>query len=188
MSFGSLVAIEVAIRAGKQLDSLVLAAPTLGGMAPDPVAQERNMQLRRVFEQEGAGTHMTKLWMRSPPDIFRGIESKPTLWANLCEIINRHSWCELGHKAMGVIADHPHRGSVLASIHAHTMVLVGEEDMPTFKRNAHTILCAIPLCSRAYIEGCGHLPLIEDPNASAKLLSAHFLVTSQASTSSADGE
>lgn len=168
LSFGTLLAIEAAVRLDFTARSLVLAAPTFVGGPQDADAQTRNLELKRCYDARGPGPWLAELWMLSPPPIFDGARRRPELFQALCDVVLRHRWTELGNGAIQSLAE----GSQVASIgrvRAKTLLLVGEDDMACFKRTAEIIRRTLR-CRRTYMPDAGHLPLLEQPEAAAVAL------------------
>ena len=174
LSFGGMVALQVVAQRPAAFASLALGAPALGGGAQDRHAQARNLELMRLYRERGAGPWLGELWMRWPPDIFKGAARHPELWRELAGAVGRHAWAELADSAMQGLTNHPQPQRALRAIRAATLVLIGDEDMDAFKRSAELIRRAVPGCRRLYLPGAGHLCLLEAPDAAAKLLEEHF--------------
>src|SRR6266508_579584 len=104
---------------------------------------------------------MTELWMRWPPDIFKGAARHPDLWKTLRAVVDRHRWEELSDQRMRPLVTHPQPPDDLCRVRAATLIVVGEDDMPSFKRCAELMRRAIPAAERVYAPGAGHLSLLE---------------------------
>jgi len=180
LSFGGMVALAMAIARPRGFSSLVLASPALAGGPEEDSAQARNIELERLYRARGPGAWMTERWMTSPPDIFRGAAAHSELWARLRATVERHSWSELRDMEMQGLARDPQRPQDLERIEARTLVLVGEDDMPAFKRIAELVRRSIPGCERVRVAGAGHLCLLETPEEAAPLIRRH-LESAQAS-------
>ena len=164
LSFGGTVGLQVAIQDPEAVCTLVLGSASLGGGPEDPHTRTRSRELARLYEERGPGPWMTDLWMRSPPDIFRGAASQPALWIELRAIVERHSWGELADQRMRGLAGHPQAERDLRRVRARTLVVVGEDDMEAIKRCGELIRRSIPGARRVYAP-CGHLSLLEWPDA-----------------------
>jgi 3-oxoadipate enol-lactonase len=163
LSFGSMIALQLAIDHPALVRNLVLAAPTIAGRPAEPGTGSRYRELYQLYSVFGAGEHLTDTWMKSPPDIFLGTERHPDVRAHLREIINQHRWEELRTNSMHALTAHPHREQDLAGIQAHTLVLTGTEDMPTFHENAVILRRTVARCETRQVPDTGHLCLLEAP-------------------------
>lgn len=174
LSFGSLIALQVAIEFPTAFASLTLGAPTLGGGPQDPLARVRYRELLQLYWQRGPGPHMTELWMRWPPDIFKGAADKPALWQQLQALVDAHSWVELKDTVMRGFSAYVQTPEALGQIRAATLVLVGEEEMPPFKHNAELIRRDVPASEIVYLPGAGHLCMLEAPILSGERIATHL--------------
>jgi len=174
LSFGGMVALQLAIESSRPLASLILGSPALGGGPQDPHAQTRHVELIRLYRERGSGPWLRELWMQWPPDIFKGVAADPRLWKRLCGIVDDHGWLELENLQMGNLVSYPQRAAQLRQISAATLVLVGEHDMLAFKRSAELIRRAIPRCKRIYVPAVGHLCLLEATTLLHSVIRSHF--------------
>ncbi|MFD9375879.1 alpha/beta fold hydrolase [Streptomyces sp. NPDC059999] len=177
LSFGSTVALEMALAYPGEVDRLVVGAPTPAGGPPDPAARKRYIEMLMLRRMRGAEAAelLADLWMAAPPDIFRGTEAHPVLRAELRSVVARHSWAELDSGAMAGLSAHVHSGEDLARITACTFALTGSADMPVFHDNAALLSRVVPRCRIHVVSGAGHLPFLEQPWAVAPLLLEHLL-------------
>jgi pimeloyl-ACP methyl ester carboxylesterase len=174
LSFGSCVALELAASQPHLIGRLAVAAPTIAGTAAAPGAARREIQLQMLYRMTGPGPQLTRLWMTSPPDIFRGSERYPELRSRLSQVIDRHQWTELGTGAMRGLSAHVHTDEALGRVGAATLVMVGDQDMPAFTANADRLAAAVPSCSVLTVPQAGHLCLLERPDLVAAPLRAHL--------------
>src|SRR5207249_1526599 len=97
ISFGGIVALQMAIDAPDFFATLVLNSAGLGGGPQDPHAGARNVELTALYQERGPGPWMTTLWMQAPPDIFTGAREHPAVWEALRAAIDGHSWAEIAN-------------------------------------------------------------------------------------------
>jgi len=169
MSFGGLLALESAIQLPEQFHTLILASPSLGGGPQDAQAQAANVDLQSLNRVHGPGPWLADRWMAVPPQIFAGLRRFPIGFERLAAVVARHAWAELAQPVMERLASTDQVGR-LHRIRAQTHLLVGEDDMVSFKRSAELIRRAIQGAVRHYIEDSGHLCLLERPQEGADVL------------------
>ena len=174
LSFGSCVALQLAAACPRLVSRLVVGAPTIAGAPSAAGVADREMQLTLLHRIAGPGPHMTKLWMTSPPDIFRGTEQRPELREQLRQVIDRHTWAPLESGAMRSLAAHVHTDEALSRIGAATLVLTGDQDMLVFTANASRLATVIPRCRLLTVPEAGHLCLLERPEVVVGPLRAHL--------------
>lgn len=180
MSFGGMIALEVASRFPEQFETLTLGSPGLAGGPVDAEAQICNLELAALYRQRGAGPWLRERWMSVPPDIFRGARDHPALWRELTACIDRHDWAELADNSFQQLAAARQDDAMLKRIAAATLVLIGEDDMATFKRCAELIRRGVPNATRVHVPATGHLCLLEAPDQVAPLIAAHLGARSEA--------
>jgi pimeloyl-ACP methyl ester carboxylesterase len=173
LSFGTVVAVQMALEAPAAFATMVLAAPALCGAPGDPGAQRRYEELMRRHAAGRRGADLVEIWTRSPGDVFGGAQRQPALWADLVAVIARHRWTELEDGSMRALTDHFQRPTELPRIRARTLVLTGEDEMPVFRFCAQILVRALPACEGATLPGVGHLCLLEAPGEAARLIASH---------------
>jgi pimeloyl-ACP methyl ester carboxylesterase len=174
LSFGSIVALELALACPGAFDTLTLAAPAIGGGAVDPDVGLRYGELIALYRARGAGPWMTELWMRCPPGTFA--HASPDVRARLAAIVDRHAWRELDdpERGIGALTRRPQDVRMLAFSTARPLVVIGEYELPAFRRNAETVRRVRPDAHVAQLAGAGHLCLLHAAHDAAPLLAAHF--------------
>jgi len=174
LSFGTLVALQLAIEHPTAFASVTLAAPALGGGPQDPDVARRYDELAAAYRTKGFGPHLRERWMQSPPDLFKGAEGRPELWDRLWRLVGRHGWWELADGSYGRLGNHPQPRHQLTAVRAAFLVLVGENELPAFKRCAELIRRSVSDCERVYVPAVGHLCVLEDPEGTCGLIAAHL--------------
>ncbi|MEZ0093831.1 alpha/beta fold hydrolase [Streptacidiphilus sp. EB129] len=174
LSFGSSLALQLAFDEPDLVHRLVLGAPTIAGAATEAGTARRYNQLAALYRLAGAGEHLTRLWMTSPPDIFRGTEAHPELRAAIRSVVDAHRWTELGNGALRTMSQTVHTDADLSRIRAATLVAVGDQEMPGFVANAERLSAVLPDCRVAGMAAAGHLCLLERPDEAAELIDTHL--------------
>ncbi len=181
LSFGSCVALQLAADYPDLVSRLAIGAPTIAGAPAEPGTDKRYRELAllrkmapAISTRIPAGELLADLWMQSPPDIFRGTEAHPALRARLRSVIAAHRWEELGTGAMQAVTRDAQTDADLRRITAATLVLRGDEDMPTFFDNAARLERVLADCRVEPVPEAGHLVLLERPSATAPALAKHL--------------
>jgi pimeloyl-ACP methyl ester carboxylesterase len=174
LSFGSIVALQLAIQRPELVRTMVLGAATIAGAPEVPEAGRRYREMLALRRIGAPAEAIAALWMTSPPDIFRGTEKHPRLRSALREVIVRHSWAELDTGAMAPIRSAVHTDADLARITARTLVVTGTEDMPVYLDNAARLGRTVPDVTLRTVPAAGHLVLLERPAEVAPLIAAHL--------------
>ncbi len=176
LSFGTLVALQLAIEQPGVFDSVVLAAPAIAGGPQDDAVGRRYVEVAMAYPAIGPGPRLTSLWMKSPPDVFKGVEGRPHVAERLRRVIDRHAWTELADGSLRTLVTHTQTREELGRVEAETLVLVGENDLAMSKESASLLRQWLPACERVDLPGLGHLCLIEDPVLAAQPIRTHLEV------------
>lgn len=174
LSFGALVALQMVLESPDRFQTLTLGSTALGGGPQDVAAQECHLELLRIFSREGRSAALTERWLRCPPDIFSEVHARPELAARIREVVGRHRWDELGQGGMRGLLDCVQDLSGLRHAATRILLILGERDMSAHKRCAELVRRAAPGARREYLDGAGHLCLLEEPEASAALIAGHL--------------
>lgn len=174
LSFGTVLAVEMARRHPDAARSWTLVAPALAGMPHGPAVQQRYRDLAALYHSAGPGPHLTELWMSCPPDIFAAVRARPAVHAAVRALIDLHRWDELAEGGIRRLTDQPQRAADLAVVPAPVLLLIGDGDLLHHRACARSILAATPSASLAVLPGTGHLPLLEEPAAAAAVLAGHL--------------
>jgi 2-succinyl-6-hydroxy-2,4-cyclohexadiene-1-carboxylate synthase len=174
LSFGTILALEVAMQAPLAFDTLVLGSPALAGGPHDPDVAQRYEELARLYPTLGPGPDLARAWMRDPPPLFRGARRHPTLWLHLFRLASAHPWTELVDGSMLALTSPAQDPSRLSAVRASTLLLVGEDDLAAHRLAADVISHSLPACRRRDVNRAGHLCLLERPSAVAASIDAHL--------------
>lgn len=178
LSFGTLLALQVAATRPAAFASLVLAAPALAGAPHDPDVERRYVDLALLYRRAGPGPHLRELWMRDPPDLFRHVNRRPALAARLAAVIDRHGWTELGGTGMRGFTEPAQDDALVARVRASTLIVLGEDELPAHRSCAARIARTVPSCEVAMVAGAGHLVLLEEPDVVAPVVAEHVAAAS----------
>lgn len=174
LSFGTVLAFEMAVRHPTAFSSWTLTAPAVAGMPHEPDVAQRYADLTILYRRRGPGTHMTHTWMACPPAIFAGAAARPTVHDRLRRLIDRHRWDELAGTGMRALVARPQTPNELAVVPAPVLALVGEEDLFTHRACARSVAAAAPAGVLRTLPGTGHLPPLEEPAAAAAVIGGHL--------------
>lgn len=174
LSFGTVVAVEMAIRHPAAFGTWTLAAPALAGMPHEPAVVQRYVDLAMLYRRRGPGPHMTDLWMSSPPGIFAAVAARPAVAAPLRALIDRHAWTELRGTGMLALTDRRQRAAALDTLAAPVLLMVGEHELACHRTCARSILSAGRSSVLREVPGAGHLAPLEEPDAAAALIDAQL--------------
>jgi pimeloyl-ACP methyl ester carboxylesterase len=166
-SMGGMVAQLVAAQYPTRVSRLVLMATTFGGresippepkaaavLAPPPgmpIGEQRRQGLRALTSDAFADDHSDLIELLVAQR-ERNPTSGPTFKAQFEAILSSD------------------RSQVVNAIRCPTLVIHGEEDPLVPVRNGHLLAERIAGAKLALLEGCGHLPHLERPEQTAKLI------------------
>jgi pimeloyl-ACP methyl ester carboxylesterase len=174
LSVGTIVALQAAIEYPQAFSAIVLGAPALGGGPQDPGARTVYERVVRRFQQRGSGRDLRAIWMAEDSPLFRGLEGCRQRWNRVAGIVDRHTWQELSSGGMFRFASHVQRREDLGRIRSAMLLLVGEQDMPAFRRSAEIIRRAVPAARRVYLPDTGHLCMLQTPDLAAACIESHL--------------
>jgi pimeloyl-ACP methyl ester carboxylesterase len=169
LSFGTVLASEMAIRHPDAGACWLLAAPALAGMPHEPPVAQRYRDLATAYADRGPGPHLTELWMSTPPAIFAGVNARPRVRERVRALVDRHQWRELAGEGMRPLVSRTQRPAELAAIGGELHVAVGQLDLLTHRACARSL--ELEAGARVHrMPDCGHLPLLEDVVGAATLV------------------
>ena len=176
LSLGAILTLQLATEFPTAFDSVLLGSAGISHGPNDPHAGPHYWRLGQLYRKHGPGPWMTELWMRWPPDIFKGAAGRDDLWRTLVDVIDRHRWEEFGNGFISALTAHRQidHMDAIAQIQSPTLLVVGDEEMPAFKKCATMLQETLPTCDVVYLPNAGHLTLMEQPEASARVIAAHW--------------
>ena len=159
-SFGGMVCLELAARAPELVTHLVLLDTNLADHEPSAELLAFAEVEERLLE---AG------------DLDAATELNVDFWAGDANAKLQDAVRTQQRRAfelqVGASAEETYAETIdLAAIGAPTLVAVGERDRDDFKRIADRLAGAIPDAELVVIKGAGHLPALERPQATARLV------------------
>ncbi|HEY5783811.1 MAG TPA: alpha/beta hydrolase [Microlunatus sp.] len=169
LSFGTVLAAELASGHPTAAGTWLLAAPALAAMPHEWTVTERYRELAIAYARDGPGPHLTRLWMTSPPAIFAGVNARPAVRTRLTAIIDQHRWSELAGDGVRPLVARPQRTIDLAGARGRLHVVVGEDELLTHRACARSLQRDAGAVLHGMI-GCGHLSLLEEPERAAELV------------------
>jgi 3-oxoadipate enol-lactonase len=157
-SFGGHVCLEVASTRPELVEALVLLdAPLFDHDWSEEIRgyAQREEALIEEGEFRAAAEWTADFWLEDPSHRDRVIEMQERAY----------------HLQVESEAEEIQTDSIdLGAVQARTLVAVGELDKPDFHRIADRLSAAIPGARRALIDGAGHLPALERPAETSRLI------------------
>jgi pimeloyl-ACP methyl ester carboxylesterase len=174
LSLGALVALEVALARPAAFETLTLGAPAIAGGPADPSVGQRYQEMARLWWQSGGDRQaMRRLWMTSPPDLFKGAEDRPALWDRLVAVIDGYGWDEFHGPGVARLAAAGQSVEALPDLGCRVMTLIGEREFPAFRDTARRIATTTG-GTVAELPDAGHLCMLEAPAAGAAAIAGHL--------------
>ncbi len=173
LSFGTIVAIQLALELPAFFSSIVLGAPAIAGGPQDPEMTQVYSRIISLYQQEGLSPKLRSIWMESRA--WRGIEKHPGLAEALTSLVASHTWAELqSYTRMMQFTYPPQKIDDLEHIRAAMMILVGEQEMPAFRKCADILKQKVPHCELHELPETDHLCMLQSPQLSAELIRHHL--------------
>jgi pimeloyl-ACP methyl ester carboxylesterase len=165
MSMGGMIAQEVAFRHGARLSGLVLTA-TRPGAPVYSAPKESNMMLDLLGPRragESLSVYLTRLWTSAAAESFA--ERNPDAIAELVEqILERPTPRQMLLHQLRAVTGWGH-AERLREIDIPTVVVHGAQDRMVHVLNGRRLGEMIPKAAYVEVEGVGHLPPLEAPEA-----------------------
>jgi 3-oxoadipate enol-lactonase len=161
LSNGGRIATRFALAHPKAVRSLTLVDAALDGHSWSADWQQRWGAIVTAAKADNV-SRARRLWLEHP--LFAPAREQPTVATRLAEMVNAYSGWHWQHPDPGIAPDPPAKQQ-LAQIHAPTLVMVGERDLPDFQTVADTLASGIPGATRRVVPGAGHMCNMESPAA-----------------------
>jgi pimeloyl-ACP methyl ester carboxylesterase len=173
-SMGGGIALKFALDHPGQTRSLTLVDSALPGFSYSEEFAEAVQELREAVISEGARAAFERLWLPHP--IFDGLRNHPEKFREAAEMVSEYQAAEYRPEAETPGYLQPDLAARLGEIEAPALVMVGAEDLPDFRLIADLIAMNIRDAEFTEVQGCGHVPPMEDPQTFNRRL-LEFLAT-----------
>ena len=174
MSFGGAAVLAAMAERPSFFRACILAAPALPGGPLDAASEACNVDLIRLAAERGIGPWLLDRWMATPPGIFDGLRAHPHRLERVRSIVAAHRWSELQAGGFRDLATARITPAQLRRIETGVTLLIGENDMPSFRRTAEIIVRSIPRSKRVFLDNLGHLVFLESPERTARIVHMEF--------------
>jgi len=174
LSFGTVIALQIALESPNAFATLTLGSPILGGGPFDPEIWSRYTEVKAIFRETGYGPNIRDHWIGSGASLFRGVAARPQLHEQLCRSVARHPWWELADDAYLRLWHTPQTLKELHGLRLATLLLVGEKDCDAVRQCAYLLEQVVSGCRRCDLPGLGHLCLLEEPVRVQPIIEQHW--------------
>jgi 3-oxoadipate enol-lactonase len=160
LSMGGGIATVFSLLYPEATRALMLADSNLWGLrwSPEGVAQWN--EIERTAREQGVDA-ARRMWLNHP--FFASARERPDLAARLRQMVEDYSgWHWINPDLEIGIRPPPLKR--LGEIRAPTLVLVGERDVPDFRRISDVLAAQIPGARQVILPGVGHMSNMEDPD------------------------
>jgi len=168
LSMGGGIALKFALDYPERVLSLTLVDSILPGFTYSEEFSGWITGLRAAVVTEGKDSAFERLWLAHP--LFDGVRRHPERFAEVAEMVSGFQAAEYlpGSETPGDVQ--PDLAARLGEVATPTLVVVGDEDLPDFRLIADLMDANIRSAQLVELEGCGHLPPVEDPAAFNRVL------------------
>ncbi len=148
-SYGAAVAVDYALQHPERVASLVLAAPMLLGRRMGIDSWQRCVSLAN----EGDQTTAAEVWLDD--DLFETLRHDDDLFEEVRQIVLDYAGGHWTGKVTSLWSE-PDPVPRLKSLTIPTLIVSGEQDLPSFMLMAEAYAKAMPSAQREIIQGVGH--------------------------------
>ncbi len=187
LSFGTLVALQMAIEAPEAYDTLVLGSPLVGEGANDDPFWKRYRELVNMFGMAGHGEFLRGRLMLVEPSPFDGLSAHKERWDRVWEIVGRHSFLDLADAALVRLGGFPQSDVRIHGIRAAALMVAGKSEHLGSRRHAERLSRVLPDCRTLHMLGAGAHALLERPDQAAAAIDSHLRSRPPAPPSPAGG-
>ncbi|MFH9722693.1 alpha/beta fold hydrolase [Streptomyces sp. NPDC017254] len=171
-SFGGRIALELAVRHPGRVSALALLGSDIPGFAPGAELRawgEREDELLEAGDLDGAVEFNVDTWL--------GPEAGPGARALVREMQWRAFEVQLAAPEEFEPVEPEIAADDLAGIEVPALVVTGAHDHPDFRAVADDLTRLLPGARRVDLDWAGHLPALERPDETARLLTAFLTET-----------
>ena len=174
LSFGTLVALQMAIELPDAFATLVLGSPLAEYGANDELFWKRYRELVNMYMMGGHGEHLRGRLMLVEPSPFEGVADRPDLWRRLWDIVGRHGFWDLKDAALIRLGNHMQSDVHLHRIESSVLLVAGKRERPAARRHAERLSRTLRRCRSVHVlEASGH-SLLEAPETTAAAIDGHL--------------
>ncbi len=167
LSFGTLVALQMAIEFPTAFATLVLGSPLAEHGANDELFWKRYRELVTMYRMAGHGEHLRGRLMLVEPSVFEGAAAQPGLWPRLWDIVGRHAFWDLEDAALIRLGNRLQSDVHLHSIESAVLLVRGDREGAAAGRHAERLSRALRNRRCVHVLGAGAHSLLEAPGISA---------------------
>ena len=164
-SYGAAVAIDYAFQHPERVASLVLAAPMLLGRRMGIESWQRCVSLAN----DGDRTTAAEVWLDDP--LFETLRHDEDLFEEVRQIVLDYGGGHWTGKVTSAWSE-PDPVARLKELSIPTLIVSGEQDLPSFMLMAEAYAKAMPSARREIVQGVGHHVSLEAPEAFNDLVRA----------------
>ncbi|HVH45065.1 MAG TPA: alpha/beta hydrolase [Labilithrix sp.] len=156
-SYGAAVAVDFAFQHPERVASLVLAGPMLLGRRMGIDSWQRCVSLA----SEGDRTTAAEVWLDDA--LFETLRPDDDLFEEVRQIVLDYGGAHWTGKVTSIWSE---RDPVpkLKDLHVPTLIVSGEQDLPSFMLMAEAYAKAMPKARREIVQGVGHHVSLEAPD------------------------
>jgi pimeloyl-ACP methyl ester carboxylesterase len=187
LSFGTFVALQMALEAPSAYASLVLGSPLIEHGANDDLFWKRYRELVTMYQMAGHGEQLRGRLMLVEPTPFEGILAREGEGGKTWEIVGRHAFADLAFAGLQRWGSYPQSDVRLHTIGSAVLLIEGASEGPASRRYARRLSRTFRACQTVSLVGAGSYSLMERPEQAARAIEAHLGAHAAGSTVGSGG-